>query len=154
MAQPTREVYAPGLTDKQVSAEVDWMERFIEAADSLDWAKWQNFWDDSAVLCLNNTKIEGKAEIEKHFQQQLGPIGYMKHVITRLSFVVPPGLVYQSSNVAYKVRNDRLDRTIDVPAVAIIHKQTGAEALTKFEAYNDLSLLRSVVEEVSKQNVT
>ncbi|QRV85464.1 hypothetical protein RhiJN_13482 [Ceratobasidium sp. AG-Ba] len=151
MAQPVQEVHAPTLTDEQTSIEVDWLRRFSEASDRLDWAEWEIFWDDSAVLQFNNTKIEGKIEIGKYFEQQFSRLQSMTHVITRLSFVTPPGLVFQNADVSYKVKGDRLDRTLNIPGVAIIHKKPRTGLLTKFETYIDTSSLISVIEEVSKE---
>ncbi|KAG9102575.1 hypothetical protein FRC06_001769, partial [Ceratobasidium sp. 370] len=67
--------------------------------------------------------------------------------ITRLSFINPPGLIYQNATVTYKVNGDLLDRSIDIPGLAIIHKRPGDELLTKFETYIDTASLVPVIKE-------
>lgn len=39
------EMSAPSLTEEQQRAEEAWLDEFNQAADSLDWAKWEKFWD-------------------------------------------------------------------------------------------------------------
>lgn len=41
------QVSAPGLSDGEMLKELRWLEEFIGAADSLDWSKWEKYWDDS-----------------------------------------------------------------------------------------------------------
>ncbi|KAG8706382.1 hypothetical protein FRC08_001107 [Ceratobasidium sp. 394] len=152
MSQSSPEVYAPSLADPQIQAEKEWLDRFNQASDSLDWSRWEKFWDDNAVLQFNNVRIEGKAEIGKHFEGQFKLLKLMKHTIARLSFVDPPGLIYQNATVTYKVNGDLLDRSIDIPGLAVIHKLPGGKFLTKFETYIDTSSLVPVIKEVAEGN--
>ncbi|KAG9121967.1 hypothetical protein FRC07_001842 [Ceratobasidium sp. 392] len=154
MSQSNPEVHAPDLTDAQVQTETEWLEEFNQGSDSLDWTIWRKFWDDNAILQFNNTRIEGKDSIGQHFEGQFKLLKFMKHTITRHSVIDPPGLIYQHATVAYKVNGDPLDRTINIPGIAIIHKRPGGKLLTKFETYIDTAPLVSVMKEVTEGTQT
>ncbi|KEP49462.1 SnoaL-like domain protein, partial [Rhizoctonia solani 123E] len=130
---------APGLTDDQIRAEETWLDEWIQAADSMDWSKWEKFWDSDAFLQFCDTpKLEGKDAIARHWQEKFGFLDQFKHArIVRRSFDVTSDLIYQTELLNYKIRGDPRAREIEVHALAVIHKKFGSSVVTGFEAYLD-----------------
>lgn len=100
MAPSTIQISAPGLTEEQLRNEQAWLDEFNQAADSLDWSRWERFWGDGkpylkgffelpraetgrtrdAFLQFGNTpKIIGKSAITSYFEGQLGALDLMHH---------------------------------------------------------------------------
>ncbi|CCO29561.1 hypothetical protein BN14_03577 [Rhizoctonia solani AG-1 IB] len=143
------QVSAPGLTQDQIQAERIWLDRFMQDTDSLDWSRWGKWWADDAFIQFGNTpKIEGKESIQKYMEPQLGILELMYHEATRISFDVPLGLIYQTTIITYKVKGDLQGRSIQVPGLAVIHKQVGENVLKGFEVYIDREPVAAVVKEV------
>ncbi|CAE6431979.1 unnamed protein product [Rhizoctonia solani] len=149
MTSPTTQISAPGLTEDQLQAERAWVDEFNQAGDSLDWSKWETWWAPDAFLQFaNEPRIEGRDAISKFFEPQFAVLELMHHEITRLSFDVPLGLIYQTVVVTYKVKGDPQGRTIQVPGLAALHKRPGENVLRGVEAYVDKAPIEGVVKEV------
>ncbi|ELU42424.1 hypothetical protein AG1IA_03555 [Rhizoctonia solani AG-1 IA] len=42
-------ISAPGLTEDQIQTERAWLEGYGKDVDSLDWSKWEKYWDQGIV---------------------------------------------------------------------------------------------------------
>ncbi|KAF8604426.1 hypothetical protein BDV93DRAFT_522541 [Ceratobasidium sp. AG-I] len=145
----TTQISAPGLTEEQLQAELAWLKEFNQASDSLDWNRWQEFWADDSFLLFGNTpKIEGKSAITQYFKEQLGYLDLMQHVILRHSFDLPLGLIYQTALVTYQIKGDPKGRQVEVPGIAVLHKQVGSDRITGFETYIDKEPLATIISEI------
>ncbi|KAB5590021.1 hypothetical protein CTheo_6546 [Ceratobasidium theobromae] len=150
MSRPVPQVSAPGLSDGEMLKELRWLEEFIGAADSLDWSKWEKYWDDNAFLQFCNcSKIEGKEAIAHHWQEKLGVLEQMEHTeIVRRSFDRSLGIIYQTEKLRYKIKGDPHARVIDVSGLAVIHKKIGSDVITGFETYIDQEPIVTIVREL------
>jgi hypothetical protein len=99
MASPITQLSAPGLSEEQLQAEKAWLQKFNQASDSLDWTRWEKWWDSGrynsrilysaqvayyviridAFLQFGNQRVEGKKAIANFFQEQLGFLDLMHH---------------------------------------------------------------------------
>ena len=150
MASPSAtQISAPGLSAEQLLSEQAWLNEFNQAADSLNWLKWEKFWSDDAFLQFGNEpKFIGKSSIADYFSGQLGVLELMHHEIRRHSIDVPSGLIYQTARVTYRIKGDTKARIIEVPGIAVIHKKMGSNVVTGFETYIDKEPISAVVKEV------
>ncbi|CAE6490208.1 unnamed protein product [Rhizoctonia solani] len=143
------QISAPGLTEDQIKAEIAWLNEFMQAGDSLDWSRWEKGWEEDAFLQYGNSpRLQGKAAIANYFKEQLGMLEYMHHDLFRFTFDLPLGLVYQASNVKFKIKGDPKGRTIQLPALGVLHKRVGEKVLSGCEVYVDKGPLAAVAQEI------
>ncbi|KAJ1300722.1 hypothetical protein OPQ81_002366 [Rhizoctonia solani] len=138
------------LTDEQVRAEENWLDEWTQAADSMDWSKWERFWSDDAFLQFCGTpRLEGKDAIAHHWQEKFGFFDQFKHsrVVGR-SFDLKANLIYQTELLNYRIKGDPLARDIEIRALAVIHKEVGRDAVTGFEVYFDQQPITELVREL------
>ncbi|CAE6395433.1 hypothetical protein ACGC1H_002068 [Rhizoctonia solani] len=152
MTLPTAQISAPGLTEEQVQVERAWLEGYAQAAESLDWTKWEVWWTNDGFLQFGNLpRVQGKDAIASFHAQMFAPFESLRHNFTRYSFDLPLGLIYQTSTVIFRVKDDPEKRDIEIPGLAVIHKKIGEKHATGCEMYLDSSPVMSVVQEVLKQ---
>ncbi|CAE6398429.1 unnamed protein product [Rhizoctonia solani] len=149
MVSPNIQVSAPGLAQDQIQAEQAWLKEFLQDADSLNWSIWGKWWADDAFLQFGNTpRMEGKESIQKYMEPQFSVLEFVHHEVSRISFDVPLGLIYQTVVVTYKVKGDPQGRSIQVPGFSVLHKQVGENLLKGLEVYSDGGPVEAVVKEV------
>ncbi|KAB5590023.1 hypothetical protein CTheo_6548 [Ceratobasidium theobromae] len=148
MVSSITQISAPGLSEEQLQWERAWLQEFNTTSDSLDWLKWEKYWDNNAFLQFGNHRVEGKEDIAKYFHEQLGVLEFMQHSITRHSFDTPLGLIYQSADVIYKVKGDPQRRAIHTSGIGVIHKRVGSQVLTGLEIFIDKEAIAAIVQEV------
>ncbi|CAE6385969.1 unnamed protein product [Rhizoctonia solani] len=159
MILPTAQISAPGLAEEQILVERAWLEGFSQAAESLDWTKWEEWWtndvshSDGFLQFGNLPRVQGKDAIASFHAQMFAPFESLQHNFTRYSFDLPLGLIYQTSTVIFRVKDDPEERDIQVPGMAVIHKKIGEKHATGCEMYLDSSPVMSVVQEVLKRKI-
>ncbi|CAE6424123.1 unnamed protein product [Rhizoctonia solani] len=140
---------APGLTEEQLQNEWAWLVGFVRVAEQLDWTVWEGWWTQDAFMQFGNIpRLEGKDAIAGSHGKLYGALESTHHDFIRYSVDVPLGLIYLSSNVTFKVKQDPDKREIKLPAIAVIHKKIGESQTTGCEIYCDMAPVMSVVQEV------
>ncbi|KAG8713862.1 hypothetical protein FRC11_010709 [Ceratobasidium sp. 423] len=158
---------APGLTDDQIRTEENWLDEWVQAADSMDWSRWEKFWDcgrcnwditvkedslaelDAFLQFCDTPKLEGKDAIARHWQEKFSVLEQFEHTrILRRSFDVTSDLIYQTELLNYRIKGDPQARGIEIHALAVIHKKVGSNVVTGFEAYLDQQPIAEVVREL------
>ncbi|KAF8604429.1 hypothetical protein BDV93DRAFT_606111 [Ceratobasidium sp. AG-I] len=135
--------------EPRLENEEEWVARFTDAMDSLDWVRWGPYWSNGAFLQFGNAPKQVGNEIIGQFvgvQKKL--VKKMTHRTLRCSYDSARGLIYQSAILTYRVNGDTQDRTTDVPALAVIHKQIGEEVITGMEIFVDRAPVMEIVKEV------
>ncbi|CAE7111089.1 unnamed protein product [Rhizoctonia solani] len=149
MTLPTAQISAPGLTEEQIQVERAWLAGFVQAVDTLDWSKWEGWWaQDGFIQFGNSPRVQGKEAIAVFHKQAFGAFEYLHHEITRCTFDVALGLIYQTTTLTVRIKGDPEKRTIRVPGLGVIHKKVGEIQTTGNEVYIDTSPVMSVVQEV------
>ncbi|KAG8762398.1 hypothetical protein FRC12_009055 [Ceratobasidium sp. 428] len=96
-----------GLTADQLQAEQKWLKEFNEAGDQLNWEVWQKFWKDDAFSTWSHIRLEGKPAMADYFEHHLK--WFKKpctHKVTRQSFDVKQGLLYQTLDITRAIDGD------------------------------------------------
>ncbi|KAG8697457.1 hypothetical protein FRC09_007860 [Ceratobasidium sp. 395] len=129
-----------GLTADQLQAEQNWLKDFNEAGEQLTWEAWENFWKDDAFATWSHVRVEGKSALAEYFGNILKPFkspGSAK--VTRQSFDVKQGLIYQTLDITRAIDGDPEAKTYTTPTSTIIHKKIGESKISGMEAYFDMS---------------
>ncbi|KAG8762402.1 hypothetical protein FRC12_009059 [Ceratobasidium sp. 428] len=138
-----------GLSADQLPTEQLWLREFNDISDELNWGKWQEFWADDAFFVFGHkVRIEGKQDLDQHFNQYNKMFEASKHDITRHSFDPVRGLIYQTANVTSVIRGDPEAKSIVTPVMMIIHKKPGEAELRGLEIYGDFSQVEDKIKEV------
>ncbi|KAG8697456.1 hypothetical protein FRC09_007859 [Ceratobasidium sp. 395] len=139
-----------GLTADQLQAEQKWLKDFNEAGDQLDWEVWKDFWtDDGFFIWGHKVRVEGKSAMADHFGKVLPPFEKPgSHTVTRHSFDVKQGLIYQTVDITRAIRGDPKAKTYTTPTMIIIHKKIGESKLSGMEAYSDMSEVQETLKAV------
>ncbi|KAG8753064.1 hypothetical protein FRC12_011681 [Ceratobasidium sp. 428] len=129
-----------GLTADQLQAEQKWLKDFNETGDQLNWETWKDFWkDDAFFIWGHQVRVEGKSDLAKHFEVLKAFKSPGSHKVTRQSFDVKQGLIYQTADVIREIHGDPQAKTYTTPTMIIIHKKIGESKLSGMEAYSDAS---------------
>ncbi|KAG8744974.1 hypothetical protein FRC10_009082 [Ceratobasidium sp. 414] len=71
-----------------------------------------------------------------------------KHEVTRHSFDLARGLIYQAANVTSVINGDPEAKAIVTPVLMVIHRQVGEPKIRGMEMYGDLSQVEETLKEV------
>ncbi|KAG9128549.1 hypothetical protein FRC07_003438 [Ceratobasidium sp. 392] len=138
-----------GLTADQLQTEQKWLQIFNDTSDELNWEKWQDYWTNDAFLVFGHkVRIEGKQALDQHFSHYLKLFKTTKHEITRHTFDLNRGLIYQTANVTSVINGDPEAKAIIAPILMVIHKQAGEDKIRGLEMYGDLSQVEDKIKEV------
>ncbi|KAG8762399.1 hypothetical protein FRC12_009056 [Ceratobasidium sp. 428] len=139
-----------GLTADQLQAEQKWLKDFNEAGEQLTWEAWEGFWKDDAFATWSHTRVEGKAALAKYFGEILKPFMSPGSAnVTRQSFDVRQGLIYQTLDITRVIDGDPEAKTYITPTSTIIHKKIGESKIIGMEAYFDMSEIQERLKTLS-----
>ncbi|QRV73928.1 SnoaL-like domain protein [Ceratobasidium sp. AG-Ba] len=138
-----------GLSPGELDVEQKWIQRFNDVADELNWSKWQEYWADDAFLVFGHkVRIEGREALTRHFDTYLKLFKSSRHELTRHSFDLTQGLIYQTAKVTSIINGDPTAKPIATPIITIIHKRVGESKLRGLEMYGDLSEVEDAIKQV------